>query len=107
MSKFSNAGTGRSFLEAKRKLLEIYLRGEGRYSRAIPGQVTPRPYRRDSTLSLAQRTSLDSRNRYLAGTPLPTTSPSPIKASGWLNAAVVERSFAEIVRETRNLEDQL
>lgn len=84
-------------MEAKRKLLEIYLRGEGRYPRPIPAKITPRPPGATAPLSLAQE-QVWIREQILAGTPLPYNESVTINASGWLDAAVVERSFAEIVR---------
>lgn len=83
--------------EAKRKLLEIYLRGEGAYARAIPTKITPRPKGAIAPLSIAQE-QLWIREQILSGTTLPYNESVTINASGWLDAVVVERSFAEIVR---------
>jgi hypothetical protein len=82
---------------AKRKLLEMYLRGEGGYRRPISARITPRPIGATAPLSLAQE-QLWIREQILAGTPLPYNESVTINARGWLDAAFVERSFAEIVR---------
>lgn len=86
-----------ALLEAKRKLLEIYLRGEGEYASAIPTKITPRPTGAIASLSLAQE-QLWIREQILAGTTLPYNECVTVNASGWLDAAIVERSLAEIVR---------
>ena len=86
-----------ALLEAKRKLLEIYLRGEGENASAIPTKITPRPTGAIASLSLAQE-QLWIREQILAGTTLPYNECVTVNASGWLDAAIVERSLAEIVR---------
>ena len=49
-----------ALLEAKRKLLEIYLRGEGEYASSDSDQDYSAPYGRNSIPLLGARTTLDS-----------------------------------------------
>jgi Condensation domain len=96
MSEFSMQAQEALF-EAKRRLLEIHLRGEGGYARSMPPRITPRAQGTTAPLSFAQE-QLWIREQKLAGTRLPYNESVTIRANDWLDAAVVERCFAEIVR---------
>src|ERR1700722_16047350 len=87
----------KNFSETKRKLLEIYLRGEVGHARAFPSKITPRPAGMPVPLSLAQE-QLWTGEQILGGGLLPYNESVTIRASSWLDAAALEHSLAEIVR---------
>jgi hypothetical protein len=85
-----------SFSEAKRKLLENYLRGRVGSSQAISGAIVSRPAGEAAPLSLAQE-QLWIQEEAAAGTRLYNESIT-IKVNRPLDAGVLHRCFAEIVR---------
>ncbi len=82
--------------EAKRKLLENYLCGRVGYSGSVRGAILPRPAGEPAPLSLAQEQLWIQEQ--VAGRALPYNESVSIKASRWLDAVVLEKSFTEIVR---------
>jgi surfactin family lipopeptide synthetase A len=82
--------------EAKRKLLENYLRGEAASSRCVPGAILPRPTGTLPPLSLAQEQLWIQEQE--AGGALLYNESVTLKTNRWLDAAVLEKSLAEIVR---------
>jgi hypothetical protein len=83
--------------EVKRKLLEKYARGDVANIKANLAKITPRPAGALTPLSLAQE-QLWIREQMLGRT-LPLYNESvTIRASSWLDAAVLERCFIEILR---------
>ena len=83
--------------ETKRRLLEGYLRGEFADSPMNVAKITCRPKAETAPLSLAQE-QIWRRERALASGIFPHNECFTLKPNKWLDAVVLERSFAEIIR---------
>ena len=83
--------------ETKRKLLESYLRGEFAGAAKNVVKITCRPKAEIAPLSLAQE-QIWRRERTLAGGVFPHNECFTLKPNKWLDAAILERSFTEIIR---------
>ena len=86
-----------AFSPAKRKLLEGYQRGRLVSPLKAPARIAPRPHGEAAPLSLAQE-QIWRREQTLTDGSLPHNECISIKAQQHLDAAILERSFAEITR---------
>jgi hypothetical protein len=84
-------------VEARRQLFERYLRGDWASRGADTARISPRPKGAIVPLSLAQE-QLWLREQMLGGAQRPYNESVTIRASSPLNATVVERCLADIVR---------
>lgn len=82
--------------ETKRKLLEGYQRGGLAHALEHPVKITPRPNGEIAPLSLAQE-QIWRREEMLAGGCLPHNECITLKANKYLDTAILERSFADII----------
>ena len=83
--------------QTKRKLLEGYRRGGLAHTLIRPVKITPRLKGDTAPLSLAQE-QIWCREEMCAGRSLPHNECITLKANKCLDPAVLERSFAEIIR---------
>jgi surfactin family lipopeptide synthetase A len=87
---------GTDFDAAKRKLLELYARGDLKSAGLISRGIARRPAGEPAPLSLAQEQLWIQEQ--MAGGAVPHNESVTIRANGWLDEAVLNRSLSEVIR---------